>query len=208
MSLDALSDIVAFVLPGYVGMRVYTFLVRTRKRDDFERIAVSLLFSLGAYLLLTLAFPDSWCKVDTSHWWFVLLLFLIASLFGYGLARLATWPWLREWLQDHKVDYSPHPSVWHEIWQCPQQGPWARVRLKDGSEYYGQVHKYSTDPDQETAELWLYPVAEINEEESESAQETEGPEIIEGVSVYLAGDEITSIEAYRPGATDRKAAEN
>lgn len=200
MPLDNLATVVAFVLPGFIGMQLRGLLVRSRKPSDFELLATSLFLSLLSYLAVAafinacpgLAVPQ---KIDLAHWWFAVLLFFVAALMGLSLAALAESRPLRKWLRKKGLDLSPYPSVWNEIWRCPTGGPWAVVHLRNGTKYYGRIHKYSNDPDQDQVELWLFPVADL----SGGSQPGGEANIIEGLSIYVRGDEIAAIDAWRPG---------
>jgi len=210
VSVESLASIVAFVLPGYGGMRLYEFFVRTKKRNDFERLATSLTLSLASYVAVAglllgvtatvrrygipcaeLEIPTSVNLGDWGDWIFVALLFITASLLGLGFSCVARIRSLRLWLREGGLDYSPYPNVWNEMWHCEERAPWAVVKLRDGTSYYGQVHKYSNDPDQDLKELWLFPVATQPEH---AYQESE---VIDGISVYIPGDDIAAVEAFR-----------
>jgi len=197
MEIGDIARLVAYVLPGYVATEFRNLLVRTKKRNDFERLASSLFLSLVAYVLAVavarLTHRTDWqshTTINLTNWWFVGLLFTFALSLGYVLARFATCRALQRWLYKHHVDLTEYPNVWNEIWHCEGGAPWALVRMKDGSTVFGAVRAYSAEADDPQRELWLFPVREIGEE---------GTTEIPGLSVYIPGDQIASISAYRPG---------
>jgi hypothetical protein len=198
IGVDSVAGAVAFVLPGYLAMELCRLLLRAKKRDDFERLAYSLFFSLVAYLLAGSATRairqhadwQSSTIVSLENWLFVGLLFVSALLLGYGVARVIAWQRLQEWLRARHLDISEHASVWNEIWHCEEGAPWVIVRMKDGSECYGQLRAYTADPDDARREIWLHPVADTADPEQQ-------PEVVPGLSIYVPGDQVISISAYR-----------
>jgi hypothetical protein len=197
MEIGDIARLVAYVLPGYLATELRNLLVRTKKRNDFERLASCLFLSLVSYVLAAagvwLAYGDQWAlhtTVSLQNWCFVLLLFVFAALLGYAVARLTTWHGLQRWLYKHHVDLTEYPNVWNEIWHCEEGAPWVLVRMKDGSTVFGAVKAYSADADDTQRELWLFPVRDLDED---------GTAEIAGLSVYVPGDQIASISAYRPG---------
>jgi len=198
MQIGDIARLVAFVLPGYVAIELRNFLVRTKKRDNFERLASSLFISLIAYTLaacvMRLAYRDDWKSRTTiclANWFFVGVIFFFAILLGYAIARLTTCRRLQDYLYKHHVDLTQYPNVWNEIWHSERGAPWAIVRMRDGSECLGAIRAYSVDPDDPYRELWLNPVAKRADPEAE-------PRIVPGLSLYVPGDQISSVSVYRP----------
>jgi hypothetical protein len=196
MEIGDIARLVAYVLPGYAATELRNLLVRTKKRNDFERLASCLLLSLVAYALAVGvahlrygAGSVQHTTVSLENWQFVGLLFVFALSLGYILARLTTCRSLQRWLRRHHVDLTEYPSVWNEIWHCETGAPWVLVRMKDESTVFGAVRAYSAGADDTQHELWLFPVRQTS---------GDGSEEIPGLSVYVPGDQIASISAYRP----------
>lgn len=197
MDVGDIARIVAYILPGYVANVVRSFFVRDKKRDNFDKLASCLLLSLAAYAIgvgiFFLAYRADWSgriSVCRDNWFFILLLFLIAVLIGYGWARLTTWKRLQLRLYKHKVDYTEFPNVWNEVWHSEEKAPWVIAQLKDGSEFFGAVRAYTNDPDEAKRELWLFPVWDgTNPQENQ---------IVNGLSVYIPGDQVKFISVYKP----------
>jgi len=197
--MQAVGDIasaVAFLLPGYVATELRNALVRTKKRDNFERAASSLLLSLLAYLLagcvVRVAYRETWLEhatISLSGWLFVAAMFAFAVGLGYLMARLMTWKNLQKWLYQHHVDFSQYPNVWNEMWHCEAQAPWVVVQMKDGAQVFGAVRAYTADPDETRRELWLWPVLDLTDPERKE---------IPGLSVYIPWEQIACVSVYRP----------
>jgi len=198
MQIGNVAELVLFILPGYLATQLRDFLIRTRKPDNFERFAWSLFLSLVAYLpttqVMKWAYGGGWrqrTNVSLDNLLFIIVLFGFAMATGYVAARLNTSRRLQGVLRRWHVDTSEHPNVWNEIWQCERGAPWVIVRLKDGGECFGALRRYSVDPNDSYRELWLFPVAE-------SADPDQEPKTVPGLSVYIPGDQIVSVSAYRP----------
>jgi len=205
MDVSKVAELVTFILPGYVAIQLRDFLVRSKKRDNFERFATSLLISLGAYVcaqgVVFAIHRGGWREHTTvrlENLPFLLLVFALAAGAGYVNARLIMSIWLQQRLYRHGLDLGEHPNVWNEIWNCPNEAPWVLVRMKDGAECWGKVRAYSVDPNDHERELWLNPVAQATNGEP-ALQE------IPGLSVYIPGDQIACVSAYRPQDADPDA---
>jgi len=190
-----IAQIVAFVLPGYLAAQVSDLVVRTKKRDDFERLAVSLFFSLVAYVLVCGAVwfwhRDDWFlrrDICVENWPFVAAVLLVAVLIGGMWGSVGRSRRLTEKLREFGIFYSHYPNVWNSLWESQYQAL-VIARLDDGTEFRGVLRRFSNDPNQELQELWLRPVY-VCDETGEYREE-------EGLSVYIPANRLVSLSAYR-----------
>jgi hypothetical protein len=201
MDIGDIARLIAYVLPGYAATELRNLLVRSKRRNDFERLASCLLLSLVSYALAVGVVGIIYGRDSSSHatvslqnWPFVTLLFAFALLIGYALARIITCRSLQRWLYRHHLDLTEYPNVWNELWHCEAGAPWALVRMKDGSTVFGAVRSYSAGPDDTQRELWLFPVRKIMGDVNDDTGTQEIPDL----SVYVPGDQIASVSVYRP----------
>jgi hypothetical protein len=195
VEITKLADVVAFVLPGYLATEFYGLFVRTKKRDDFERLAVSLFFSLTAYSLACAIMwgvhRSDWrtrVSVSINNWCFVLWIFLIAILLGGTWAAISRWRPISVVLRAVNVYHSHHPNVWNMLWEG-RRDAWVIVQLDDGTECRGAVRFFTNDPNETTHELWLHPVLIPGD----NGSYVENP----GLGVYIPGNRIVSVSTYR-----------
>lgn len=200
-----LGDIVAWsilITPGWVAMQIYQSIVlpqRHKPRPDYMHLIPMLAFSTAAYELAVglarVTHPTGWqsnITISAGNWLFVASIFGFAGLLGLatGLLRRAT--------------SSSRADVWSHIWDCPDGAPYVLVRLKDGGVAYGAVCAFSADPDDTERELWLCPVYDYDRSDPDS-----DPQEIPGLSIYLRGDQIATISAFRtpdPGRGKQRVA--
>lgn len=192
MELSDIPRILEFVIPGFIAVSAFRYLLPTLKRSDFEMIAESLLVSVVSSWatrgLLSWAnhsgFKTAGQLLRGSGVW---LASVVAATFALsaaaGFMRSRPFAWLLSKLGLH---YSIWPTVWDDVLRLPSGG-WVRVRTSSGIVYGGMLTKYSMDPNDQQQALFLEEACLLGEEGCSKRT-------IEGCGVYLRADSIESVE--------------
>jgi hypothetical protein len=207
VDISNVAAIVIYILPGFLATELRYFLVPARKGTDFERLVWSVFFSLLGFLAASLVvlalYKADWRRHTSARdLEFVIPLWFFALLAGILVAQLTKSSVMKAALRKRcHVAYSEFPSIWNEIWQCPEEALFVRVHLGDGSVHFGAVHAYTRDPAEQQRELWLRPTYTMDEDWKVGEQ-------LPGLSLYVRAESIVYVEVYRPEDRPPPAAGN
>jgi len=135
--LDKLILFIAFVIPGFISIKIYDLLVPTTKVDSSKMIIDAVAYSSVNYALLTIPILSvETSDLRTMHPTCYALFYFIV-LFIAPTIWAILWKWLRtrEFFQKN----APHPTLKSWDFVFSQRKPnWIKITLKDGSQVAGK----------------------------------------------------------------------
>jgi hypothetical protein len=189
--LDKLLLFIAFVIPGFISIKVYELIVPSVTRDSSKQLIDAIAYSCINYALLIwpiLEIEASSIRLDypTAY-----KLFYLLVLFVFPVAWVALWRWMRglEVIQRNL----PHPTgkPWDYVFS-QRQWYWIIVTLKDGEKVagkYGRKSFSSSSPAPE--QIYLEETWVINDDGG-----FERPRTSTAGTIILA-DQITTLELFQ-----------
>ncbi len=195
-SLDKLALFIAFVIPGFITMKVYGLLAATGHRDSSQQLIDAVAYSCLNYAVLAfpiLALESSNAKEVAPYWYFgawAVFLLVVPVALACAFWKLRATDFIQRTL--------PHPvgKPWDYFFSQRRQ-LWAVVTLKDGrkvgglfgSKSFASSHPYS--PELYLEDAWL-----VNAEDGLERIRTAT------AGILIAGSEISTIEFFNPEGSD------
>ena len=188
LSLDHLSLILVFVVPGFITLSVRSqFITDKAVPDNIDRFLSYVTISM-IYGTLVLRFVDA-TLYQESTWVFLLVLFggpvCLGLLLGINIQR----DLLRRSLNRLGLfPLHPSPTAWD--WKFSRQDEqWVLVTLKNGdtiSGFYGKESFSASNPDER--DLYIHWIYDTDETGTSSSPQEKG--------VYISAGEISTIEFW------------
>ena len=195
-SLDKLALFIAFVIPGFITMKVYGLLAATGHRDSSQQLIDAVAYSCLNYAVLafpSLALESYNAKEVAPYWYFgawAVFLLVVPVALACAFWKLRATDFFQRTL--------PHPvgKPWDYFFSQRRQ-LWAVVTLKDGrkvgglfgSKSFASSHPYS--PELYLEDAWL-----VNAEDGLERIRTAT------AGILIAGSEISTIEFFNPEGSD------
>lgn len=158
--IGIIPDLLLFIIPGYITIRVHEKYDLQKRIDDFDTILYSILYSFVIGILFSII-SKAVCRLFPSCTFFFeesvvkqilyLLLALMMSLLLIKLPKTRAGELVRGIFNKNLAPYS---SVWIKAMQN-DAGVWATVYLKNGLIYSGKLINYTSDPNESIRELLL-----------------------------------------------------
>lgn len=139
---DKLILFIAFVIPGFISIKVYDLLVPTNKTDSSKMLVDAVAYSSINYALLLIPMLSvESSKLNQVHpncyaFFYFFVLFLAPILWAL------IWKWLRT--QEFFQKNAPHPTLksWDFVFS-QRKSYWIKITLKDGSKIAGKFSSNS-----------------------------------------------------------------
>ena len=191
--LDKLALFIAFVVPGFIAMKLYEVLYPTNAVDSSKKLVDAIAYSCINYALLLpfIVWVEKADLVSSSP--IAYLFFYMVVLLAAPIAWIFIWRWIR--LRKLLLTILPHPTLkpWDFVFE--QNIPWfIIVTLEDGRKIAG---KYSFKSFASSApaldQLFLEEEWVLNEDGGfeRPAHQTGG--------ILITGSKFTTIEFYKSG---------
>lgn len=187
-SQDKLILFIAFVVPGFIALKVYELFSPTKERDTSKQLIDVVSYSCFNYAVmfwpLTIV-ESTGFKLNcpkTYYLTYFLALFVIPALLAFGLNQLRKAQWIQRLL--------PHPTQkpWDFVFS-QRETYWVRVTLKNGTVIgglYGARSFASSAPAEEQIYLEQHWVLNKNEGFKRPVEETAG--------IIILAAEIATVE--------------
>jgi hypothetical protein len=195
---NKLALFIAFVVPGFIAIKVYELLSPSRQADSSKQLIDAVSYSCLNYgILLWPIFIVESSDLRSSHSQ-LYVLFYIGVLFFAPVLLVISWKYLREleWIQK----FVPHPTQkpWDYVF-AQRRTYWVIVTLKNGEKIagmYGPNSFASSAPSEE--QIYLEEQWILNEEGGfeRQAEQTSG--------IIILSSEIRSVEFMHSGGQDNE----
>ena len=185
MGIENIYLLLIFIVPGFLANEVYRSVYPAKKISDLDKTIWSLLYTI--FILAALQLLGYKILEEFSDSFSIVFYSIIPILMGVWLGgMLIIWRKLRSlmpFLEPSSV------SVWSEVLEKPKSC-WVVVALADGvTHYMGWVDLYSSDPNEQTQELFLKDVMLVDKQRTLIQR-------INGDGIYLKSDMIMSLEIW------------
>lgn len=198
MPTHQLLDFIFYLLPGYVGLKIYNSFFSRKQLPHFQQFIESLLCGIGFIHILKYPFEyySAWLGYEINFQSINLLDSLLIIFLGFtGLfcgLTLITFHEIRErlgkkyeklhWLIPDKL------TTWNYL-NKQNKTPWALIRLDDESIYLGWIGFYKFDPNSEDQDFILEGAFLLDEKYNVIRE-------IQGSGVYIKLSNVVNIELY------------
>lgn len=140
--LDKLFLFIAFVVPGFISIKVYQLFFPSEQKQSTEQLVDAVAYSSINYAILfgpILLIESSGIRSSIPSLYFIFYVFVL-------LVAPIIWVWL--WSKIRKTDFvqknAPHPTLkaWDYVFS-QRKSYWAKVTLKNGDVIGGLFHTSS-----------------------------------------------------------------
>lgn len=176
-TFEALLVLILFVLPGFILMRVITKARPHSETSDFRFIVSAILFGTIVHAIF------GWWTIDVylsytaetlsedGFWsfylWFVGVILVAPTIFGFVLGKLAEVAWIDNLLVMFGLSVSDRmPTAWDEVFGSGK-GYWIIVELNDGRKlggFYSTNSFVSASPN--PRDIYIEQVWEVGEDDN------------------------------------------
>lgn len=194
MDINQIINSILYIIPGFIVLSSYYFLIPTRKRSDFERLIASIIFSIPIYgLVLLVELLLKW-DLKTHKALYIILSWPIAVILGWLLSKIIGYKWFNKIIALLGIKFKLKPTVWNEVFDLPE-AKWVRTVLSSGNVYIGRLELYSLDPNDPDKDIFLHPAYLLKKQSDNEIKSTEF-EIAEFIEkgVFIRGLNIVSVE--------------
>lgn len=200
MDAGQVIQTVLYVIPGFIATGIMFFRVPTRKRSDFERLTISVIFSIPIYglgLLLDKLTPVSFTSNTALYFAFSVPCAILAGYLVSGIMKAVWFPDVVQKIL--KVDFDLAPGVWNLIFDVRKReridawDGWVKVYTMDGATYLGYASHYTIEPDVPEKELFLSRAYRLQMDAAGNVMQ----EIPIDHGVFLPSQAITRVEFLR-----------
>jgi len=174
-----LKEVIFFLLPGFIWMLLFSFLIPTRKKSDFVMVvlsvAISALLAISMSwifsLINTITNLNTKLSVDSDQ--FVYGTFILVIISVIAVAKLLQSDFFQK-LSEKFFKIKPFGRLWNDFFNLNPNNV-VRVCLKNGKCYVGSVRRSSIDPNDSIQELELWKPLEYDQNTGNSVpiKETE-----------------------------------
>lgn len=158
--ISSLVEIVFFLLPGFLVIMFFQYLVPSREKSDLQTIVLSVASSVGLSYLTGLLYgflnflSSLNLKLKPSHFIFSVTSLLMGFLLAALLAKLIR-SGKFENFNSHFLKRRPFGRLWHYFLNSPPNTV-VKVFTIDNKVYIGIIKEFSIDPSDEIQELELW----------------------------------------------------
>lgn len=201
--LAQLPNVLVFIIPGFLALEVYRFLLPTKKRNTFERLLESIFLS---YLIYGLFLGINWllCAIrktnnnvttDQLATSTIYIILLMSIIIGIALALISKSALFKNAMKRvFNISIIEHPTVWNAVLQR-KDSAWVRVYLdNDRIIYIGWLDKYSCNPNDDVREIYLTSYQSYSYDEPEHPIDNFIE--IDTNGVLINADRISRIELF------------
>ena len=186
MDVSKIVDIIVYVIPGFILLATYSFLVPSKKGSDFARFVASIIFSLPVFGLVSLLEILVGWEIVSNRYLYIVFSWPLAVIIGWVLATLQS-KVFAPLMAIAGVEYSEDPRTWNSFFSAfSDSDDFLRVFLTDGTILIGYPEYYSIDPNDDIQEVILSPCYVVDEK-------FKIIRIMDG-DTYLNNDKIVYIE--------------
>ncbi len=189
--IDKIFLFIAFVIPGFISIKVYELLVPCEKKDSSGQLIDAITYSCINYaLLFWFIIEVESSTLSTAHP-FLYKIFYGLVLFGCPVLWVLLWRWARA--LDFFQKNAPHPT--HKPWDyvfSQRKWYWIIVTLRDGQKIAGKYGKHSfssSSPAQE--QIYLEEAWVLNADEGFERPRTDTAGII------VLSQDISTVEFFK-----------
>ena len=194
VDINQIINSIIYIIPGFIALSVYYFLIPTRKRSDFERLISSIIFSIPIYAIILFFENLLNLYLRANKEIYIPLSWFIAVILGLMLSKIVSSVWFNNIITSIGIKFKLKPRVWNEVFDLPE-AKWVRVVLSNGNVYIGSLSLYSLDPNDPDKDIFLHPAYLLKKQSDNEIKSTEF-EIVEIIEkgVYIRGANIVSVE--------------
>ncbi len=135
--IDKIYLFIAFVIPGFISIKVYELLFPCDKKDSSEQLIDAITYSCINYaLLFWLIIEVETSGLSVAHPFFYKIFYGLV-LFGFPVIWVLLWRWVRR--LEIFLKNAPHPT--HKPWDyifAQRKWYWIIVTLRDGQKIAGK----------------------------------------------------------------------
>jgi hypothetical protein len=189
--IDKLFLFVAFVIPGFISIKVYEILVPSEPKDSSKQVIDAIAYSCFNYALLMWPIIEvESSSIKTVHP-SLYKTFYFLVLFIFPIIWVLIWQWMRKW--DFFLNRAPHPTEkpWDYVFS-QRKWYWVLVTLRSGDKIggkYGGKSFASSRPAPE--QLYLEETWVLNEDGGFDRPKEKSSGII------ILSEEIESVELFK-----------
>lgn len=156
LTVEGIGRLLLYVAPGYLAVRAYQYRYPRKRREAFETLVVSLVWSVPLVALVEPA--RRWLGIvrNPLSWRYVALLLCVSALLGYLAAVVRGRPRVRGFLLWLGSGADPESSVLvRAASNLARTESLVTVTLRDGEVLSGCPRWWTDDPDSDVRELFL-----------------------------------------------------
>ncbi|QTE74033.1 hypothetical protein JS518_14240 [Clostridiales bacterium FE2010] len=211
-----IPQLLLYFVPGFICLWFLRMYWNGKKVGDIGCVVSSIALSYVVYIVFEFLKHILPCVVDifpqqSKQMWKIIIHILMGASLGLIIRWLSGTPF-GEKVWDFFNPNSCHNSTVWEKAMCNEEGAVARIYLKNGMFYDGELVYYTKDPDDEKKEILLFNYkAYVKNTNYSKAEDAYGIELKtaevratekEMEKVYISQDEIVSVEINpRPSET-------
>lgn len=207
--LAFIPDLLLYFIPGFVCLRIKEVYGFQKKHEELSSVIYSILYSFIVLIVfsgLKAAFPDvrNWFPKEQLENIKRVVFLGLGALIGIVITVIPKWKAWR-WLVEHVIPYiSSEQSVWEKA-MTNHNGAKAKVYLKNGLVYEGDLGYATGDPDDAEKTVLIYNYKSFIRVEDKNGMKKNQIQYIKDSyttaqkeedkeKVYIRPDEIVSIE--------------
>lgn len=159
---DAIPELLLYVIPGYVMLRIIERFSLVKRKDSFNTLLYSVLYSFIINIIVSTLVLILRCIItgynslspDVSELIYESMCIVFSVVISLIIIKTSSTSIGKKVFNCFNSNLEQYPNVWVKALMS-EKGAWAKVYLDDETVYYGELINYTSDPNDDRQELLL-----------------------------------------------------